>query len=286
MSAKPKAHVAQYKKDAVKKISKLMQEYPIIAVANLHDLPANALQRLRGLLRGKVEIVMTRANLFKLALNDAKSKVSGIEKLESFLGGMPALIFTKENPFSLYRTVKKNKSPAAAKPGQLAPNDITIPAGPTPFAPGPVISELSQLGLKAGVESGKIAIKESKVVVHEGQPISAPLAGMLTRLGIQPMEVGLNLVAVFEKGIIYDKKVLDVDEKQFMDQISRAATYARNLSVEVAFPTKQTIELLLQKAFRSAKGLAVSQGILAKGVVEEVLAKAFRAGAALKELIR
>ena len=39
-----------------------------------------------------------------------------------------------------------------------------------------------------------IAVKEDKVVVKEGDEIPANVAGMLTRLGIEPMEVGLHIV--------------------------------------------------------------------------------------------
>ncbi|MBI2112759.1 50S ribosomal protein L10, partial [Candidatus Woesearchaeota archaeon] len=35
--------------------------------------------------------------------------------------------------------LEKNKSNAPAKPGQVAPKDITVKAGATSFAPGPII---------------------------------------------------------------------------------------------------------------------------------------------------
>src|SRR3989338_2085586 len=114
---------------------------------------------------------------------------------------MPALLLKKENPFSLYKILKKSKSSASAKAGQIAPRDIIVPAGPTPFTPGPVISEFAALGIKAGVEGGKVAVKQDTTACKEGKPINAPLASMLARLGIEPMEIGLNLVAVFENGV-------------------------------------------------------------------------------------
>jgi large subunit ribosomal protein L10 len=282
----PKAHVAQYKKEDVKQILELFKKYPIVSVINLQNLPSSQYQQMRRQLRGKVAIFMTKRRIMNIAIEQLKNEIKGIENIKPYLKGIPALLFTKENPFLLYKTIKKNKSPSAAKPGQLSPRDIVVPAGPTPFAPGPVIGELSQLGIKAGVQEGKIVVKEDKVVIKEGDAFSAALASMLARLGILPMEIGLDLVCTFENGILYTKNILDIDEKAFMQKLTSAIQHATNLAVESAYVSKGSINLLLQKAFRNAKGLAVSQGILAKGAVEDVLAKAHRQMTALKAFVK
>ena len=263
---------AESKKQVVAKIIKLAKENPIIGIINMENLPAGNLQKIKAKLRGQIELVMTRKTLIKLALKELKLK-NGDKLIES-LKGMPALLFTKENPFKIYKIIKQNKSPAPAKPGQIAPYDITIPAGPTPFGPGPIISEFAQLGIKAGVEGGKVAVKEDTVVVKEGEPIKEKLAGMLQKLGIEPMEIGLNLTLVYEKGTIYPKKVLDIDEKQFMQDIITAASKARNLALEIGLATKDTIEELLIKANRQAKQLAKEGNILTKENIGEILGKA------------
>ena len=46
-----------------------------------------------------------------------------------------------------------------------------IPAGPTPFAPGPIIGELGMLKIKAGIEAGKVVIKEDAHVAKKGDVI-------------------------------------------------------------------------------------------------------------------
>ena len=174
--SKKAAKVAGYKKEKSKKIFELIKKYPIIGVVNMANLPTPQLQRMRTQLREKVELIMTKKTFIKKAFESVKD-VKGITELSSQLeNGQPALLFTNENPFSLFKTIKKNKSKAPAKGGQTAPNDIIIPAGPTPFAPGPVIGELGALGIKSKVESGKIAIISDTVVCKEGQVISTNLA--------------------------------------------------------------------------------------------------------------
>src|SRR3989338_4362272 len=273
---------APQKKESVKKFVHLLKEYPIIAAVNMENLPAKQLQHIRQVLRGKVELVMTKRRLMKLAIEQCKQEKPGLEKIETQLKGMPALLFTKDNPFTLFKTLKKNKSKAPARAGQIAPSEIIVPAGPTGFLPGPIIGELGALGIKSKVDQGKITIVQDSVVCKEGQVISAPLAAMLTRLNINPMEVGLDITAVYEKGTIFDKKVLDIDEEQFNKNLQQAIRWGLNLSIETAFPTKENRELLIQKAYRDAKGLALECAIYNKEVIEELLAKAYRQGKTLQ----
>lgn len=268
------AHVAPYKKEIVSNLVNLIDEYPIIGVVNMENLPAPQLQTMRAQLRGKFFITMTKRRLIKLAFEQTKSKKMGIEKLESHLGGEPALIFTKENPFKLSKTLQKSKSPAPAKAGQTAPRDIVVNKGATSFAPGPIIGELALAGIKSGVEGGKVAIKEDSVVVKAGEKIKPKVAEILTRLGIQPMEVGLDLVAVFENGLIYGRDVLSIDESEYKNRLMNASRWAFNLANYAAYPTKETIRLLVGKAFNDAKALGVERNIFDKVIIDILLGKA------------
>jgi len=281
MADKPKPHVSKYKERIVAQFVKLIKEYPIVGAVNMEGMPAPQLQVMKGQLRGSVVILMNKRRLIKIAIDQCKDK-KGLDKLKEHLGGMPALLFTKENPFKLYKIINKSKSPAPAKPGQKAPRDIVVPAGPTPFAPGPVIGELGAVGIKTEVVDAKIAVKEDSVVAKEGDEISMDLAAILTRLGITPMEIGLDLVAVYEDGVIYDKKVLDIDEDEFMNNLQNSAVWAVNLAVEVGHYTKETIDILLPKAFREAKAVSVEGGILNDSTRDELLSKAAAQANALK----
>lgn len=277
------AHVSESKKKTVDEFSKLISEYPIIASVDLENLPAPQLQNMRETLRDKVVLRMTKRRLINIAIDKAKDKKPGLEKLKEKLKGMPALLFTKENPFSLYKTIKKNKSAAPAKAGQIAPKDIVVPAGPTGFMPGPVIGELGALGIKSSVENGKIAIKEDAIVAKEGEVISPELAAMLTRLGITPMEVGLDIVAAYEDGTIYTRKVLDIDEDQFMADLTAASQWAFNLAIESGYTTKETIGVFITKAFNQSKAVAIESGFMADAVVGDILGKAEREMLSLKK---
>jgi len=274
--------IAEYKKKIVNDIVNLAKQYPIIGLVNMENLPAPQLQAMRSELRGKIELFMTKKRFMRVALEKVKEEKKGMDKFSEYFEGMPALIFTKENPFKLSKMLQKSKTKAPAKAGQTAPDDIIIKKGPTPFAPGPIISELSEVGLKVGVEAGKVAVKEDSVIVKKGEKIKPKVAEILTRLDIKPMVVGLGLVVAYEDGIFYEKDVLDVDEEAFNQKINLAALQAFNLAFHISYTTKDNIIQLISKAFNDAKGLGISQEIFDKGIIENLLGNAENSMISLK----
>ena len=273
---------SEQKKKLVQELVHDIDHFPIVGVINLEHLPAQQLQTMRSTLKSKgIKLSMARKKLLYLALSHSKKK--NLDQLSAKIKGMPALLFTKENPFALNALIVKNKSEAPAKAGQTAPKEIVIKAGPTSFAPGPIISELAAVGIKTKVNAGKLEIIQDVTVAKEGDVISAKLAETLKRLDIKPMEIGLNLVAVWEEGLVFDSKQLHIDEKEYAQNITQAATWAMNLAVEMAYPTSDTTELLLQKAFREAKAVGVEYAIMNKETSDEIIVRSERQALSLQK---
>src|SRR3989338_2207207 len=197
--------VSETKKLLVHQLIKDLQSYPIVGLVNMENLPAPQLQKMKKMLKEKgVKIIMARKKLLNLALKE--SKLENIKELSEKLRGMPAFILTKDNPFILSSIIQKNKSEAPAKAGQTSPKDIIVRAGPTNFAPGPIISELASVGIKTKVDQGKLAILADTTIVKEGEIINQKVSETLKRLDIKPMEIGLKLVAVWENGLVFEAK--------------------------------------------------------------------------------
>lgn len=268
--------VSEQKKQIVKEVEKLMSEHPVVGILDMHKLPARQLHEIRNKLRGKAVIRMVKKRLMSKTL-----KERGIP-LEGYIQGEPALFLTKENPFKMARILLASKSEAPAKAGDISPKDIIIPAGPTSLSPGPVIGELQKVKIPAGVEGEKIVIKKETVIVKEGEVITKEVAGILSKLAIQPMEVGLNLLAVWEEGVVYGKDILFVPEEQYIDDIKTAASQAFNLSVFIQYFTQETIPFLMSKAHLEVERLALQANIITPSSIQGLLAKARAEAAALK----
>jgi large subunit ribosomal protein L10 len=98
------------------------------------------------------------------------------------------------------------------------------------------------------------------------------------------MEVGLDLVAVWEDGLVFDAKQLHVDEAEYAANIAQAASWAFNLAVEIALPLEETTGILLQKAFREAKAVAIESAILTEDTKEEIVARSEREALFVKKV--
>lgn len=256
------------------KIRALAKNYNIIGVVDVTGLPAPQFQRIRASVRKTAELLIVKKNLISLTLTELESTHKGVSKLIDKCSGVVGLVFTNDNPFTLFKFIKKNKSSAPAKGGQVAPNSIIVPAGPTSFAPGPIIGELGALKIKAGINAGKVEIKEDSIVAKEGDVITAELAAVLSRLGIEPMEVGLNLKAICEDGIIYGKDVLDVDEDAILADLKSEALRSFKLSIGLQYYTKENISHFITEGARDSLGLGVGIAYPAAETIKRLVSKA------------
>ncbi len=265
-----KTHIAEWKKEKVKDLVKMINSYPVIAVVDMRGLPTLQLQRIKQQLEDQISVVVTKKSLMEFALKEVDKP--NIKELESYFKGSPALLFSKESPFKLFSTLKKNKSSAPAKPGQISNKDVKIESGPTSFPPGPIIGELARVGIIAAVEQGKVTIKKSIVIVKDGEKINKEVADILSKLGIEPMEVGLNVLAIYENGEILTRDILDVDEEAYIKNIKQCARWAINLSVEIGYTSKDNIDILIKRAHLDAEALAKSQNILTdkEAIIDEL----------------
>jgi large subunit ribosomal protein L10 len=275
------AHVAKWKLNEVEELTKLITENKVVGIAQIGGIPAPQMQQMRGNLRGNVSMRSSKNSLISLAIDNAEGKIKGISELKNYVSGQAAIIATEMNPFKLFGQLKQTRTMAPAKGGEIAPRDIEVKAGDTPFKPGPIVGELQKVGIPAQIKEGKVVIKNDKVLVEKGEKIPRDVAQMLTRLEIFPIQLGISLNAVFEEGNLFKPDVLDIDIDQFRLKIHQASFNALTLALETAWVNKQTVTPLITKVHRDAFGLAMELGIINKETVKHIIAKTHRAMLAL-----
>jgi large subunit ribosomal protein L10 len=266
-------HLPRWKKEEVEEIKRGIEEHSLVGVVDMYGIPASQVQQIRRNLRGTARVKMARNTLIEHALNELGGSVAA---LNDHAEGQSALIFTNENPFKLFKLLEKTKTKMAAKPGEIAPEDIVIPKGPTSFKPGPIVGELQQVGIPAAIEGGKVKIRETKTVVKKGEVISKKVADALVKLGVKPMDVGLILQAVHYKNTIFTPDLLAIDEEVYANNIALAAQQAFNLSVNAVIPTKLTVAAIIGKAVSEARNVGVEASIYEKDIVDLIIGRAQR----------
>ena len=276
-------HVADWKKEKVAELEDLTNSHEIIGIVNLADIPAKQLQTMRKSLGDNAILKMSRKNFIKIALeNSDKEEVEG---LADYLEGQPAMVFTKMNPFKLFKILEDSKTEAPAKAGSIAPADIVVPAGDTSIPPGPILGELQQVGIPAKIDKGSIVVTDDAKIVDEGEEIPKAVADILTKLEIHPMEVGIDLLAVCEGDTIYTADVLAIDEEETIQTLANAYQSAINLSVYAGILNSESAPLLIQKAARDALNLAINANILTSETTDKILSKAYAQMLAVAKLL-
>ena len=265
------AHVAEWKKEEVKELIEIINKYDVVGIVDLMNIPAKQLQEMRKNLKKDAVIRMAKKNLIDLALEDCNADKTNVVDLSEHMDGQVAIIATEMNPFKLYKILEKSKTSAPAKAGAIAPDDIVVPEGDTGLTNLAFMGELGQVGIPARPQDGKIFIQKETVVVNAGEEVSKQMAATLARLDINPMEVGMDLKAVYEEGSIYTSDVLAIDEEQTLADVQNAFKNAFNLSVNAAIPTSETTSTIITLAYTRAVNVGVEAAIMTSETSEPII---------------
>ncbi|MGA7924261.1 MAG: 50S ribosomal protein L10 [Thermoplasmata archaeon] len=277
--------VAPEKLARIQELKSQVLSQPMTALVGVRGVPAAALQAMRRELRNRGHpILVAPNNAIRHALEEAVKDRPSLQPLLERVEDQTAILSAEGNPFALYQELFRTRSPTPARGGETAPHDIRVPAGTTSFKPGPIVGELQHAGFPAAIEKGKVVLKKDTIIVKAGAPISREVAGLLTRLDILPMEVGLALRAVVDGPTFYGPDVLAIDMDEQRAQFGRAHHVAVGLAVEIGYPTTVTLPLLVARAHRRALALAVAAGYVTPATLPLLVGKAVRAAAAVQQL--
>ena len=270
-SVRQTEEIPAWKQAEVDELTAFVEAYPSVGIVEVSGIPSRQLQSMRAELHGRATVRMSRNSLVERAL--AAAGGDG-ELLIEHLYGQVALIGTEDNPFGLYRQLEASKTPAPIGPGEIVPNDITIPAGDTGVDPGPFVGELQQVGAAARIMEGSIRVTEDSQVASAGDVVTDELASVLNELGMEPKEVGLDLRAVVSEGVLFAPDELAIDIDAYRADVQTAASRAMGLSVGAAIPTASSAAQLVAAAEADARAVGRAAAIAAPGLIDELLALA------------
>jgi large subunit ribosomal protein L10 len=280
-----RSEVRPEKAARVERLKSSILEAPLTAVIGIRGVPAAAMQDMRRELRERGNpIVVAPNSALRHALEAAAKERPALRPLLDHVTDQTAIMVADLNPFALAQQLTRTRSPTPARGGEKAPNDILVPGGTTSFKPGPIVGELQHAGFPAAIEKGKVVLKKDVTIVRAGQTISREVAGLLTRMDIKPLEVGLELRAVVDRETFYAPDVLSIDLDAQRDELTLAHRRALGLALEIAWVTPATVEPLLIRARRRALALAVESGYPTKESISALFARAIRAAHAVEAI--
>lgn len=237
---------------------KLIKDNSTFVIASIKSIPSSQLQKIRHKLKKVAGIMIVKKHVMKRAMDEA-AKLPGeakLKELEKYLEEGSAVIFARIDPFELASILADERTPVKAKAGQTAIQDIEIEAGPTDMPAGPMITYLSNAGIKIAIEGGKISIKEPKVLVRKDEKISGSIAEILSKMEILPFTVGLEPIAVFDAKTHSIHVGIKIDKKATLENLKKTFSDSRALALAINYPAAEIIKMIIAKAAMQEKAIA------------------------------
>jgi len=266
-------HYPKKKRIMYEELQRIPTEYNVIALSKMSKVRAAQLMMIRKKFRNDINIKIVKNKVAIRAFENVKD-VAGIENLRNQLEGQCALIFTNINPFKLNLIFAQNKVFLPAKGGDVATKEIFVPSGNTGITPGPVLSEFKTANVPTKIDQGTIWVTKDTLVAKPGAVISTPLASLLSKLNVKPVEAGISVNFAIAEGLQFKEQDLRLNLDEYKEELARSFAQALALATEAGYMTPETVIPLLVKAHQQAVSLATEAGYITAETAGYVLPRA------------
>jgi len=248
-------HIPQWKIDEISHLVDLFKTYKNVAVIEVAHINDKQIQTMRRILRDKAIFRMSKKSLQLRAIEQFKNK-SKKENLDEFANNIPgqsSLIFTNIDLFELKGIFLENEWMVPAKPNEITPVDIWVPAGDTGLPTGQVISELNMtLRLPTRIMNDTIHIREDTRTHKAGVLVNVKQAAVLKKLGITPIKSLIKIHFAWSDGEIIPEEILYMDMEQFKQDVATAYRQALGILFEIPFFIEAMTDEYIKKAVSEA----------------------------------
>ncbi|MFX1301802.1 MAG: 50S ribosomal protein L10 [Promethearchaeota archaeon] len=272
-------HIPQWKIDEINHLVDLFKNYKNIAVIEVGRINDMQFQAMKKILRGKAVFRMSKKSLQLRAIEHYKkeSKKKNLDEFAKNIPGQSSLVFTNIDLFELKKIFLENEWMVPAKPNEITPVDIWVPAGDTGLPTGQVISELNMtLRLPTRIINDTIHIREDTRTHKAGDLVNVKQAAVLKKLGITPIESLIKIHFAWSDGEIIPEEILYMDIEQLEHDITIAYRQALGILFEMPFFSEDMTDKYIHKAVSEANilnahifGEGIETSIREKPKVEE-----------------
>lgn len=269
------------KMSEVDRLADIIKTYKTVGLIDLRTIPASLVRSVSRLIKENGGFVKV---LNLSSMKRAFKKVGIPEHFYLNITFPCAIVLSQESPFVLNKMLKQKSKKKAAKPGDVSPYDIIVPAGETEFPPGPILSELKIAGLNVQVKGGKIVIVEDSTVAKKGDVLNDAKAKALQKLNILPFETKTKLCLCYDGEYILTADLLNMDET-ICDDICSAEDISFSLAYNISYPVKEIVELLLPICFEQALSFGMGIKIYSEDTIKNLLTGAYDQGVSISESV-
>jgi large subunit ribosomal protein LP0 len=276
------------KKDAYfTKLMDLFQTHSKLFIVNMDMVSSKQAQTVRFQLRGKGEMLMGKNTMIRKCIRNNLTEYPQLDCLLEYVVGNTGFIFVKDDFSAVRNILKENFIGAAARAGVLAPIDVRIPAGVTTLQPTET-SFFQAINIATKITKGAIEILQDVDLIKKGRKVMPGEAALLQKMGIKPFTYGIEIIAVYENGSVFEPNVLDITDEHLLGSFQAGVSRVAALSLAAGYPTLVSVPHSLINGYKNVLSIALVTDYtfpLAKKLKDllsdpEALARAMAASAA------
>ena len=204
------------------KTQEFFKKYKNIMIADVKDISTDKIQKIRHeiISLGETETLCGKTTVIQKSIHDMKDAAKGDlpkhlppKELELFVEAMPGihllLIFTNKDVADIASITGKYVIEKQAKPGQLSPVEIIIPAGPTGMDSSQ-IDYFQALKIPTKVMRNQLEITTATKILTVGQKITLSEINLMKKFNIKPYKHQMKIKKVLLNGKLYGEEILKV----------------------------------------------------------------------------
>jgi large subunit ribosomal protein LP0 len=188
------------------------------------------------------------------------TQVNNLDKISGLLKGKVGIIFSDAAIFDLKPLIESNRKPAAAKVGMVAPIDVTIPPGPTGLDPSQ-ISFFHALNMSTKIQKGQIEISKDFKVCTAGKKVENSAAVLLQKLNIKPFAYGMEILWVWDNGTLLTPEIFNMNPVDILNKFKSVASKVAAISLATGQPNQLSLPHMIVNSFKNVAAIALSTGL-------------------------
>jgi len=264
---------ATWKANYFTRLVQLMDEFPKAFIVGADNVGSKQMQQIRIGLRGTAVVLMGKNTMMRKAIRGHLDNNPALEKILPYIRGNVGFVFTNGDLVEVRDKLLENKVRAPAKPGAIAPLDVTIPAQNTGLGPEKT-SFFQALAIATKISKGTIEIINDVHILKVGDKVGASEATLLNMLNISPFNYGLQVQMVYDSGTIFEPKILDIKPEDLRARFMTGVKNVAAVSLKIGYPTVASVPHSIINGFKN---------LLAVAAVTEV---SFKEAETVKEFIK
>ena len=254
------------------KTQEFFKKFKNVIVSDVKDISTDKIQKIRHEIVSlkETETLCGKTTVIQKAIDELIEKKNlpkhlPEDQLQLLSKSMPGihllLIFTNKDLADINAITSKYVIEKQAKPGQISPVEIIIPAGPTGMDSSQ-IDYFQALKIPTKVMRNQLEITTATKILVPGQKITLSEINLMKKFNIRPYKHQMKIKKVMLNGKLYGEEILKVTDDYMKAKLEQGIKNVLGFSLGAHIPTPSSAPHVVANAFRNICALSLGTNVL------------------------